>query len=121
LERAEDLFSGNRIPSGQRASNRRGTVAFSVAFNIWTLRESLERIRVVRVDSGFFAQELLKYLEEIKLPYIVVARLTSWLKREAARVKEWRALDAVYSVGEFDLQLFAWDSARRLVVVGETT
>ena len=81
--------------------------------------ESLEWIRRVRADSGFFAEELLKYLEELKLSYIVVARLTPWLKREATRVKEWRALDATYSVGEFQLKLFGWDRARRFVVVRE--
>ncbi len=81
--------------------------------------ESLEWIRRVRADSGFFAEELLKYLEELKLGYIVVARLTPWLKREAARVTEWRALDATYSVGEFQLKLWGWDRARRFVVVRE--
>jgi hypothetical protein len=81
--------------------------------------ESLEWIRRVRADSGFFAEELLQYLEELKLGYIVVARLTPWLKREAARVKEWRALDAIYAVGEFELQLLGWDRARRFVVVRE--
>ena len=80
---------------------------------------SLEWIRVVRADSGFFAQELLQYLESRKLHYIVVARMTSWLKREAARVQEWRALDTNYSVGEFRLRLFGWDQARRFVVVRE--
>jgi hypothetical protein len=81
--------------------------------------KSLDWIRVVRADAGFFDQELLKYLEEIGLSYIVVARLTRWLKQEAARVKEWRALDAIYSVGEFRLQLLGWDRARRFVVVRE--
>jgi hypothetical protein len=76
-------------------------------------------IRVVRADSGFFDQELLQYLEGRKLSYIVVARLTRWLKREAARVKEWRGLDAHYAVGEFQLQLGGWDRARRFVVVRE--
>lgn len=80
---------------------------------------SLEWIRVVRADSGFFAQELLQYLESRKLHYIVVARMTSWLKREAARVQEWRALDANYAVGEFRLQLFGWDQERRFVVIRE--
>ena len=50
--------------------------------------ESREWIRVVRADSGFFAQELLQYLEGLELHYIVVARLTKWLKREAARVQD---------------------------------
>lgn len=104
------------LRSGNTAAGR-GAVEF--------LREALaklpgrEWIRVVRADAGFFDQELLKYLEEQKLNYIVVARLTRWLKQEAARVKEWRALDAVYAVGEFQLQLLGWDRARRFVVVRE--
>ena len=73
----------------------------------------------MRADSGFFAQELLQYLEELKLGYIVVAKLTPWLKREAARVTEWGALDATYAVGEFRLKLWAWDRERRFVVVRE--
>ena len=80
---------------------------------------SREWIRRVRADSGFFAQELLQYLEGLGLGYIVVAKLTPWLKREAARVTEWRALDATYAVGEFQLQLLGWDRARRFVVVRE--
>jgi hypothetical protein len=81
--------------------------------------EGLDWIRRVRADAGFFAEELLQYLEELKLGYIVVAKLTPWLKREATRVKEWRALDAIYSVGEFELKLLGWDRARRFVVVRE--
>ena len=81
--------------------------------------ESLKWVRVVRADSGFFAQELLRYLEGLKLHYIVVARMTKWLQREAGRVQAWRALDEIYSVGEFQLQLFGWDQARRFVVVRE--
>jgi hypothetical protein len=80
---------------------------------------SREWIRVVRADSGFFAQELLQYLEDLELHYIVVARLTKWLKREAARVQTWRALDETYAVGEFRLKLLGWDRERRFVVVRE--
>jgi len=104
------------LRSGNTAAGR-GVVEF--------LKEGLakleggEWIRVVRADSGFFDQELLQYLEGGKLSYIVVARLTRWLKREAARVQEWRALDANYAVGEFQLQLWGWDRARRFVVVRE--
>jgi len=82
-------------------------------------RAGREWIRVVRADSGFFAQELLQYLEDQGLHYIVVARLTKWLKREAARVKVWRALDEIYAVGEFRLKLLGWDRERRFVVVRE--
>jgi hypothetical protein len=73
----------------------------------------------VRADSGFFAEELLQYLESLGLPYVIVARLTPWLKRETARIRTWRALDETYAVGEFSLQLLGWDRARRFVVVRE--
>ena len=49
----------------------------------------------------------------------MVARLTRWLKQEAARVREWRALDAVFAVGEFCLKLWGWERERRFVVVRE--
>ena len=104
------------LRSGNTAAGR-GVVEF--------LKEALAKrpgtgwIRVVRADSGFFDQGLLEYLEGVGLGYIVVARMTRWLKREAAQVAQWRALDATYAVGEFPLQLFGWDRARRFVVVRE--
>lgn len=76
-------------------------------------------IRVVRADAGFFDEKLLSFLEERRLPYIVVARLTRWVKREAMRVEAWRALDENFSVGEFRLQLYGWDRERRFVVIRE--
>jgi len=74
---------------------------------------------VVRADAGVFDQQLLGFLEQRELSYIVVARLSLWLKREAARVTAWRALDQHYAVGEFSLQLFGWDRPRRFVVIRE--
>src|SRR6266853_809590 len=76
-------------------------------------------LRVVRADAGFFDQQLLGFLEQRGLSYIIVARLTLWLKREAARVNSWRALDQHYAVGEFSLQLWSWDCPRRFVVIRE--
>jgi len=76
-------------------------------------------LRVLRADAGFFDQELLGFLEQRELHYIVVARLTRWLKREAARIEQWRALDAHYAAGEFSLQLYGWDRPRRFVVIRE--
>src|SRR6266478_2831897 len=76
-------------------------------------------LRVVRADAGFFDQQLLGFLEQRGLSYIIVARLTLWLKREAARVTAWRALDEHYAAGEFFLQLFGWDRPRRFVVIRE--
>jgi hypothetical protein len=76
-------------------------------------------IRVVRADAGFFDQQLLGFLEQRGLCYIVAARLTLWLKRQAATVTQWRALDEYYAAGEFFLQLYGWDRPRRFVVIRE--
>jgi len=61
------LRSGNTVAAG-------GVVEFLK--EALAKLESLEWIGRVRADSGFFAQELLQYLEELKLGYIVVARMT---------------------------------------------
>ena len=104
------LRSGN-------CSSSRGVVEF--------LKEALAllanaiRIRVVRADSGFFDDKLLSFLEEHELPYIVVARLTRWIKSEAINIREWKELDSIYSVAEFKKQLHGWGRERRIVVVRE--
>ncbi len=41
------------------------------------------KLRTVRADSGFFSEELLEFLEERGLTYIVVACLTSHVRRKA--------------------------------------
>src|SRR5205807_3223922 len=83
------------------------------------LSARVARVRLVRADAGFFDQKLLAFLEERGLRYIVVARLTAWLKREAARLTAWRALDENYAVSEFQLKLWEWDRERRFVVIRE--
>jgi len=49
-------------------------------------------LRVVRADAGFFDQQLL-VSRAARVVLHHRARLTLWLKREAARVTVWRALD----------------------------
>jgi hypothetical protein len=104
------LRSGN-------CSSSRGVVEF--------LKEALallakrHRIRVVRADSGFFDDKLLSFLEEQEIPYIVVARLTRWIKGEAINISQWKDLDSTYSVAEFKKQLHGWTRERRIVVVRE--
>jgi hypothetical protein len=104
------LRSGNCGPA-------RGVVEFlKEALALWSQRQT---IRVVRADSGFFDDELLSFLEERRLPYIVVARMTPWVQRAAQRVEQWQELDENYAVGEFRLQLCTWKTQRRFVTVRE--
>jgi hypothetical protein len=41
---------------------------------------------------------LLSFLEQRALPYLVVARLTTQLKRQAAAIPDWQAVDEHYAV-----------------------
>ena len=76
-------------------------------------------IRCVRADSGFFEEALLGFLEERNLPYLVVARMTSTLKRRCAGIQDWTVIDEHSAVGEFTAQLFGWSKVRRFVVLRE--
>src|SRR5215469_18119071 len=78
-----------------------------------------QRVRTVRADSGFYADKFLSFLEQRALPYIVVARLTTYLKSRLYQITEWQALDAIYSVSEFRFKLWNWKMQRRFVVVRE--
>ena len=58
-------------------------------------------------------------MEQRRLPYIVAARLTKWVKRAAQRVEQWRELDENFAAGEFRLRLHGWNVERRFVVIRE--
>ena len=104
------LRSGNCGPA-------RGVVEFlKEALALWQQRQT---IRVVRADSGFFDDELLSFLEERRLPYIVVARMTKWVQSAAQHVEQWHELDENYAVGEFRLRLCSWYTERRFIAVRE--
>jgi hypothetical protein len=76
-------------------------------------------VRCVRADSGFYADKFLQFVEERSVPYIVVARLTSYLKSRLYQITQWQTLDAIYSVSEFRFKLWNWQTQRRFVVVRE--
>lgn len=77
------------------------------------------RIRCVRADSGFYGDHFLSFLEERALPFIVVARLSRYLKSRLYQVSQWQAIDKIYCVTEFRFKLWNWKTERRFVVVRE--
>jgi hypothetical protein len=104
------------LPSGNTGAGQ-GVVQF--LSEALSLLGSTRPVRCVRADSGFYADNFLSFLEERSLPYIVVARLTTYLKSRLHQVTEWQAIDAIYSVSEFRFKLWNWQTERRFVVVRE--
>ncbi len=115
LSEAHFLLHG-WLRSGNCGTSRGVEEFLKEALALWGQRE---KIRLLRADSGFFDDKLLSFLEQRLLPYIVVAKLTAWVKRAAQRVEQWTILDDDYAVGEFQLQLHGWSVERRFVVIRE--
>jgi hypothetical protein len=104
------------LRSGNCGAARGAEEFLQEALALWGQRQ---KIRLLRADSGFFEDRLLSFLEQRQLPYIVVARLTKWVKRAAQRVEQWRDLDEYFAVGEFRLRLYGWSEERRFIVIRE--
>lgn len=104
------------LRSGNSGTGRGVTEFLKEALALWGERG---RLRVVRADAGFFDKDLFTFLEERRIPYIVVARFTKSVKREVTRIVSWRALDENYAVGECEIKLMGWDKPRRFVAVRE--
>jgi DNA-directed RNA polymerase subunit N (RpoN/RPB10) len=115
LSEAHFLLHG-WLRSGNCGAARGAEEFLQEALALWGQRQ---KIRLLRADSGFFEDRLLSFLEQRQLPYIVVARLTKWVKRAAQRVEEWRELDEYFAVGEFRLRLYGWSAQRRFIVIRE--
>jgi hypothetical protein len=60
---------------------------------------------------------MLRLPEQRSLPYIVVAKLTQTVKRQAAGVKNWNWVDNNYEAAEFFAKLKGWEKERRFVVI----
>jgi DNA-directed RNA polymerase subunit N (RpoN/RPB10) len=115
LSEAHFLLHG-WLRSGNCGTSRGVEEFLKEALALWGQRE---KIRLLRADSGFFDDKLLSFLEQRLLPYIIVAKLTPWVKRAAQRVEQWTILDDDYAAGEFRLQLHGWSVERRFAVIRE--
>jgi hypothetical protein len=89
LSEAHFLLHG-WLRSGNCGTSRGVEEFLKEALALWGQRE---KIRLLRADSGFFDDKLLSFLEQRLLSYIVVAKLTPWVKRAAQRVEQWAMLD----------------------------
>jgi hypothetical protein len=115
LSEAHFLLHG-WLRSGNCGTSRGVEEFLKEALALWGQRQ---KIRLLRADSGFFDDKLLSFLEQRLLPYIVVARLTRWVKRAAQGIEQWTILNDDYAAGEFRLQLHGWKTERRFVVLRE--
>jgi len=91
-----------------------------VAFflDLWDQRPRHVRLRAVRADSGFCVPELLLLWEQLKLPYIVVGKLTAPIQSLIRSDLVWTATELTGTdVAELEYQSMGWPSPRRLILI----
>jgi len=76
-----------------------------------------KKVSLIRLDSGFFAHDILNYLEAHERNYIVAARFYRPIQREISSRQNWLVLDEGIEVCELDYHGSKWDKSRRMVVV----
>lgn len=74
-------------------------------------------MRLLRLDSGFYQKEVLDYLEEKGLNYIVAAELYTSLQRVLYSHQTWLKLDEGIEIASTDYRSPLWNKPRRLVMI----
>ena len=76
-----------------------------------------KRVGLVRMDSGFFAKEILDYLEMKGLHYIIACRFNNRIKYSLTHERKWIELTDGLEISETIYQANGWEKPRRIVMV----
>jgi len=74
-------------------------------------------ISLIRLDSGFFSSDILDYLEEKPIDYIIAAKFTHPIQRLIHNSCNWVVLDTGIEICEQMYQSESWKKPRRIVIV----
>ena len=74
-------------------------------------------IGLIRLDSGFFQSDILDYLEEKVMDYVVAVKFTHPIQHMIHDIKNWMILDTGIEICEQIYQSKSWDKPRRIVIV----
>jgi hypothetical protein len=86
--------------------------------DLWGNLPSHIRLRGVRADAGFCLPELLALWEQLKLPYVVVARLSQPIQKLIQGDLAWTATEVPGTeVAQLEYQAMGWPYPRRLVLL----
>ena len=72
---------------------------------------------LIRLDSGFFQSDILDYLEEKTMEYIVAAKFTYPVQRIIDASTNWILLDSGIEICEQMYKSNSWKKPRRMVIV----
>ena len=76
-----------------------------------------KRVGLVRMDSGFFAKDILDCLEKKKIHYIVACRFNNRIKYSLTHERTWVEITNGLEISETTYQANGWEKPRRIVTV----
>lgn len=86
-----------------------------------TLRHlGTKTVGLLRADSGFFDDAVMRFLHDKTIPYIISARLTRPLQQALVSQCQFWAIQPGLEIGELSYQATGWERARRVVVVRQS-
>lgn len=101
-----------------RSGNSAASTAFEGFFDELLEIIPVNRIGLLRADSGFYGQKIIGKLEENHLQYIVAAKMNEGLVNRIFQTKNWFPVKGQgYWVSSFLYCANGWDRERRIVVV----
>jgi hypothetical protein len=74
-------------------------------------------VSLIRLDSGFFQSNILDYLEQKAMSYIIAAKFTHPIQRVIKESTSWIVLDTGIEICEQIYQSDSWQVPRRLIIV----
>lgn len=74
-------------------------------------------VSLLRLDSGFFQTNILEYIEQKGMDYVVAVKFSSPIQKLIARSYNWLLLDTGIEICDQLYQSASWDKPRRIVIV----
>lgn len=74
-------------------------------------------IGLIRLDSGFYSKEVIDYLEDIKLDYLIAVRFYIPIQKMISLQQNWLYITDGIEICDTTYQSPEWDRPRRMVVV----
>jgi len=76
-----------------------------------------KKVGLVRLDSGFFSKDIMDYLEQKHLKYIIAAKFTHPIQRLIDKQDFWLKVDDGIEICDKYYQANTWQSPRRIVII----
>lgn len=76
-----------------------------------------KKVGLIRMDSGFFSNQIMSYLEQKNLHYIIACRFNNRIKHELAYESKWVSLGEGIDIAESAYCGLDWEQQRRIVMV----